>query len=113
MRRISKKQEEKIAEIIGGKVVPGSGSTDFKKGDVENKYSLIECKTLAKPRLSHTIKKNDLEKIQQQAFEAGKEIAVLAFDFGDSKNYFILDEKTFLNVMQVYFTKICDEGELN
>ncbi|NMA66243.1 MAG: hypothetical protein GX957_08400, partial [Clostridiaceae bacterium] len=42
----------------------------------------IECKTLAKPRLSHTIKKNDLEKIQQQAFEAGKEIAVLAFDFG-------------------------------
>ena len=114
MRKVaSSRQEKKVAKAVGGRTTPGSGAGDFKKGDVENKYCLIECKTLIEPKESHRIKKRDLKRIQQQAFEAGKDIAVLAFDFGDGENYFILDEKTFLNVMQVYFTKIYDEGELN
>ena len=107
MRKVaSSRQEKKVAKAVGGRTTPGSGAGDFKKGDVENKYCLIECKTLIEPKESHRIKKRDLKRIQQQAFEAGKDIAVLAFDFGDGENFYILSERSFLNLMELYAQKI-------
>ena len=40
-----------------------------------------------------SIKKEWLEKIEEQAIGMGKKFPILAFDFGDGENYYILNEK--------------------
>lgn len=91
-REYSSKQESRIAKIFEGKVVPNSGATKFKKGDVvvKNKI-LIECKTSTTEKTSFSIKKEWLEKIKEEAFEVGVNYSALAIDFGSNKDYFIID----------------------
>lgn len=61
-RRLSRKQEHRIAEDIGGRRQPGSGSQDHAKGDVRKKGAFrIEAKyTRAK---QFTLKREELDKI--------------------------------------------------
>jgi hypothetical protein len=101
-RFYSKKQENKVASAIGGKRQPNSGATMFKKGDVVADDILIECKTLTKKQLSHTIKKEWLEKNAEEAFAVGKDLSALAFDFGDGDNYYILSERDFKQLYEAW-----------
>lgn len=94
-RFYSKKQENKVAKNLGLKRTPNSGATMFDKGDVKGEDILIECKTLTKPQKSHTLKKEWIEKNAVEAFSRGKQLSVLAFDFGDGENYYILSEADF------------------
>lgn len=94
-RAFSKKQENKVAKIVKGKVVANSGATAFNKGDVRTDRILIECKTCTKEKESFSIKKDWLIKNKDEAFAMRKDYSVLAFDFGDGKNYFIIDENLF------------------
>lgn len=92
-RSYSKKQENRVAKALGGKVNANSGATGFYKGDVRTKYLLVECKTATKEVKSVSIKKEWLKKLSEERFAMGKQHSVLAFDYGDGEDYYIIDKK--------------------
>lgn len=91
-RYYSDKHEKRTAKNLGAKVQTSSGSSSFLKGDVISNSCLIECKTATSEKKSFSIKKEWLDKIDEQCFEMGKKYPILAFDFGDGDNYYILNE---------------------
>lgn len=96
--QISRQQEKYIAENIGGEVQPNSGGTKFGGGDILTSKVFIEAKCKEIPTKTFSIKKEWLDKCKEQAFEQGREISVLAFQFRPSgKNYFILAEEDFVD----------------
>lgn len=97
-RKHSKDQETRVAKALGGKVVANSGATAFNKGDVVTELFAIECKTLMKEQLSHTIKKEWIDGIREEAFGMGKPYSAIAFNFGglgNTRNFYIIDERLF------------------
>lgn len=101
-RYFSDKQEKHIAKVTGGKVQSNSGGTKFGGGDVHTDKFLIEAKTPAIERKSFTIMKNWIEKMNEQAFEQGKEEAVLAFRFDPNtgEDLYVLSERQFLDYLR-------------
>ena len=101
-RDYSDKQEKHIAKVIGGKVQSNSGGTKFGGGDVHTDKFLIEAKTPTKEQTSFTIKKEWIDKMREQAYEQGKEEAVLAFRFSpdDKNDMYVLNEKQFLEYLR-------------
>ena len=93
-RFISNQHEKRTAKNIGGKVQTSSGSSAFLKGDVFTDKCLVECKTCMKEKQSFSIKKEWLDKIEEQCISMGKIYPILAFDFGDGENFYIINEKT-------------------
>ena len=104
-RYVSDKHERRTAKNIGGHVQVSSGSSAFLKGDVVTDNCLIECKTCMSEKKSFSIKKEWLEKIKEQCLQMGKTYPILAFDFGDGCNFYIIDEKTMRS-----FIEFLDEG---
>lgn len=108
-RFFSKTQESAVAKIVGGKTVANSGARPYAKGDItkpadysdaENYQAqeswLIEAKTCMTPKQSFSIKKQWLETIKEEAFQAGKMNYALVFSFGPKQeNYYILTEQKF------------------
>ena len=95
----SNKQEKKIAQAVNGKKVPNSGATLFSKGDVTtNDGWLFEAKTKMTESKSFSIKREWIEKNKEEAFAMGKNYNALVIDFGDGKQFYLLDEKTFLRM---------------
>ena len=95
-RWYSNKQEKNVSKIINGKKQSNSGATLFNKGDIKIKEDsmLCECKTCTKEKDSFSIKKEWLEKNEQEAKITHFSNSMLAFNFGpDTKNYFIINEK--------------------
>ena len=101
-RDYSDKQEKHIAKVTGGKVQSNSGGTKFGGGDVHTNKFFIEAKTPAIERKSFTIMKDWLEKMKEQAFEQGKEEAVLAFRFDPDidNDLYVLSQKEFLEYLR-------------
>ena len=99
-RFYSSKQEKKIAKAVGGKQVANSGATAFQKGDVKTDLWLFEAKTKTSESQSFSIKKEWLLKNKEEMFAMGKSYSALVFDFGDGNNYYVLDEKTFLQMKE-------------
>jgi hypothetical protein len=106
-RFFSKQQENSVAKTITGKTVANSGARPYQKGDVSTSGDktgttvaadswLIECKTSTTPKQSFAIKKQWLETIKEEAFQAGKMNYAVAFSFGPKQeNYYILSEDKF------------------
>lgn len=108
-RYFSSVQEKAVAKAVGGKKVANSGATPFLKGDVSTQSWLLECKTKTSPSESIRIKREWLEKSEEEAFAMNKEHTALAFNFGDLKetiNYYIISEKEFKR-----FLKLEEENE--
>ena len=106
-RYFSNKQEKAVAKAIGGKKTANSGATMFSKGDCYNDAWLIECKTKTTPSESISIKKEWLEKNEEEAFSMQKQYSALAFSFGDlhnDKNYYIINEETFMELLEMQRT---------
>lgn len=100
-RYFSNKQESCIAKSLGGVKVPNSGACKFLAGDVRTKQFLIEAKTVTKSKDSFSIKKSWLMKNKEEAFAMNKPYNALAFNFGpDEKNYYIIDEKLFKELVK-------------
>lgn len=105
-RYYSNKQETYIAHTLKGKKVANSGATAFMKGDVIVDNILIEAKTCTVERNSFSIKKEWLDKNKEEAFAMNKDYSVLAFNYGpDTDNYYILDEHTFKEFVQLLHNK--------
>lgn len=99
-RFYSKQQENRIAKSIGGKRVANSGATAFHKGDVTNDLFLIEAKTHTELREQFTIKRDWILKNDEEAFQMGKRYSALALDFGDGENYFLINQRLFLELLE-------------
>lgn len=100
-RFYSNRQEKAVAKVIKGKQTANSGATEFKKGDVTTDDWLIECKTATTEKASFSIKRDWLDKNKEEAFAMNKSYNALCFDFGDNgSRYYIIDEKTFKEVLQ-------------
>ena len=102
-RYYSSRQEKQVAKIVKGKVNANSGAAPFVAGDVVVENILIECKTTTKQTNSYTIKKTILDKIKQEAYQMGKDHAVVAFNFEpNGENYFILNTKFYKQLLDLY-----------
>lgn len=100
-RFYSNKQEKHIAKVTGGKQTANSGATAFSKGDVRTDQFLIEAKTCVSEKKSFSIKREWLEKNEEERFAMGKDYSALAFNFGDDENYYIISEKLFLKLVKL------------
>ena len=95
-RKFSSKQEKIVAKSLKGKVQPNSGATPFFKGDIVADDWLVECKTQMTDKKTITIKKEWLDKLEEERFAMRKTNMALAFNFGPNQdNYFIVTEKAF------------------
>lgn len=104
-RYYSRKQEDKVAKELGGKVVSNSGATKWSKGDVIlGDYFLGECKTCIEPKKSFAIKKEWLETVEKEKIGEKKPYSTLVFDYGDNKErYYIINEsamKRFIELLE-------------
>ena len=105
IKKKSQKQEQRITRSLkeikeDARTTINSGAIWFDKSDIAGKHFRIEAKTRVKPSKTLTVKKEWLDKIGNEAFETGK-LAALAISFGDGKDYFIIDEKTFYKLVEV------------
>lgn len=105
-RAYSDSQELHIAKKTGGIITPNSGGTRFGGGDVLTEDFLIEAKTPTKEKKSFSIKKEWLEKANEQAFEQGKCEGILAFRFEPKgKDYYCMSERMFLAFLELWEDK--------
>ncbi len=111
-RYFSKKQETAVASAIGGKTVANSGATPYNKGDVTDSNWLIECKTCVKDQESFSVKKGWFTKNLEESIYMKKDHTAVVFSFGpSSKNYYIVDEPTFLRMKEL-LDRYGDEDEV-
>ena len=99
-RKVSKKQEARLAKTLGGKRQSNSGATPFQKGDVVAGLFAIEAKTSMTPKQSISIRREWIDKIRREAFAMGKPYSAVAFDFGtgslgNKETFYIIDERLF------------------
>jgi hypothetical protein len=95
-RKYSSRQEKYVAKKLGGRVQPNSGATPFLKGDIVMDNWLLECKTQMTDKKSITIKKEWLDKLEEERFAMRKQNMALVFNFGPGQeNYYVINEKTF------------------
>ena len=101
-RDYSDKQEKHIAKVTEGKIQSNSGGTKFGGGDVHTDKFFIEAKTPTSDKKSFSIKEDWLYKMREQAYEQGKEEAVLAFRFSpdDKTDMYVLNERQFLEYLK-------------
>ena len=102
-KKISKRQEKKTANDIGGRVTPASGAGKWQKGDVRAVDIRVECKTTEKA--SYNLKRETLVKIEVEAHE--DEIPVLALEFIDpnytmSTEFYVVSKAWFLELLKAY-----------
>lgn len=76
-----------------------SGSVWVAKSDVISSLFQIECKTKEKPGKTISVKREWLDKIEDEAFEAGKTAATV-ISFGTRTDYFILRDRDFLGLIE-------------
>lgn len=103
-RYFSSRQEKGVAKSLKGKTVPNSGAIMFGAGDVALDNWLIECKTKTTPSESMSIKREWLEKNEEEAFAMQKSHSALCFNFGDvrnAKNYYIISEQEFKRFLKL------------
>ena len=100
-RYFSDKQEKHVAKTLGGKQNVNSGATKWIKGDVQIDDILIECKTVMTPKNSYTVKKDILQKLNNEAFSMGKSNCALAFNFEpNGECFYVRNERFFRELLE-------------
>lgn len=99
-RFYSDRQEKHIAKVVTGNQVSNSGASPFHKGDVITGEWLFEAKTKVEPSKSFTIKRSWIDKNREEAFAMNRPHNALVIDFGDGEQFYLIDEKTFLQLFK-------------
>lgn len=102
-REVSTKQEKAIAKKLSARRTSNSGATKFYKGDLTIGADwLLEAKTCMQEKKSFSIKHDWLKKLKEEQYGMHKLYSSLCFDFGgDSDRYYILDEATFMYIVDL------------
>jgi hypothetical protein len=106
-RRKSDIQEKRITKSLKqikeeSKRAIASGAKWNCKSDVISEHFRVEAKTKASPSSQITLKKEWFDKISNEAFETNK-TPVLVFSFGTSTDYYCLEDRDFLALMEELF----------
>lgn len=110
-RYYSKKQEDKGSKALGLTTTANSGATLFSKGDAKDEFILAEFKTMVRPQKQHTIKREWLNKLQEECLAMRRDFGVLLFDFGDGGERFaILRERDFKHLLDLYRKELEENG---
>lgn len=103
-RYFSDKQEKAVARVIGGRQTANSGATAYSKGDVttgDRTGWLIECKTKTSDCESISVKKEWFDKNLSESIFMKKDYNAVVINFGpNSKNYYCIDEQTFVEMKE-------------
>ena len=108
-RYYSDQHEKSICKALGAQQQSNSGAGHFRKGDViHNEASmLIEAKTCMTEKQSFSIKKDWIQKNEEERFALRKSNSCICFNFGpDSENYYVINEK----LMKFIIDKLVDEN---
>ena len=102
-QRKSQLQEKRAAKDLGGRVQPGSGASEFAKGDVRKAGQLrVECKTTG--YRSYSLKLDDIIKIQSEAMNGGAEDWAMQIEFqgsvGNNKKVAVIDWYSYLDLIE-------------
>lgn len=100
----SAKQEKRITRSLQeikmeAKRQLASGAKWFAKSDVISTLFQIEAKTRAKASSSISVKKEWHDKIHMEAVENNK-IPVLVYSFGDNTDYYALEDRDFMAIVE-------------
>ena len=103
-RYFSSRQEKAVANAIGGRQTPNSGATAYSKGDVtegDRTGWLIECKTCTEDKKTFTMHESWFKKNIEESIFMKKDHTAVVFSFGpDKPNYYVIDERTFLEMKE-------------
>lgn len=100
-KECSELQEKEIAKLVGGKTQANSGGTKFGGGDVLTKDFFIEAKTQTVDKSSFTIKREWIDKANEQCYEQGRAFPVLAFRFDpEGEDHFVIDANLFRTLVR-------------
>ncbi len=112
-RFYSSKQEQSVAKAMGATQQANSGAGAFAKGDVYNKSAsmLFECKTATSNKDSFSIKRDWLEKVEEERKSKRLDNSCVVINFGPdapySKNYYIINER----LMKFLIDKLEEENQ--
>lgn len=102
-RFFSSRQERYIAKEFNGKQTVNSGSAKFNGGDVVLQDFLIEAKTTMTPKKSFSIKKDWIDKVEQERKGLQIPHSALVFQFEpDGENFFVVNEKLFKDMYKCF-----------
>lgn len=107
-RFFSDKHEKSVCRALGGVQQSNSGAGLFSKGDVtvEDASLLIECKCCMSPKQSVSIKRDWIDKNNQEGFMTRLSNQAVCINFEpDGKNYYIINER----LMKFLVDKLIDE----
>jgi len=108
-RKRSKQQEDRIAQEMGGLVVPASGSFWARKGDARTDDYLVEAKYTDKA--SFSIKRAIWDKIRKEALLDGR-IPLLAVQIQERK-LVVMDEEDFHELRRTAAQRGLGEGSVS
>jgi hypothetical protein len=94
----STRQENRVAEEVGGKTVIASGSLWGSKGDVRSDKFLVECKTTG--GMTYPLHLTTWKKIEKEAINDGLRVPVMCVDLADGgKRLAIVNETDFEGIL--------------
>jgi len=94
-RYYSHEQEKRVATSLGGTNDLQSGGGKWRKNDVELDEWALECKTKIMPSKTISMHKEWFIDAERNRAESLKSYAAVVFSFGDGKDYYAMDERTF------------------
>jgi hypothetical protein len=94
-KRKADKQEKRLADMIGARVQPGSGSGWKRRQDVRSVKFLWEMKRTDNKK-SISLKMDDLSQLRKNALMDGR-VGVMHVEIGD-KRFIVLSEDDFLEM---------------
>ena len=108
-RDMSDLQEIAISRAIDGRRTWNSGAGNFMKGDIVSKDFTVEAKTAMTEKKTFNIKKEWIDKVEEQTFANGKNHWALAFNFGgeqnQNNNYYVINEADFI-MLKTYLEEL-------
>lgn len=94
-RYYSNLHEESVCRALNAKRTLNSGATKFRKGDCYiPELLLVECKTSTSEKKSVSIKKEWIDKNQEETKSMRLDNGCICFNFGpNTDNYYVISEK--------------------
>ena len=112
-RWFSKRQEDAVANAVGGKRTKNSGASLFQKSDVLTDLFTLECKTKTSNSESISIKREWFNKQLKESIQMGKRYSAIVINFGPdepyNENHYIIDERLFKYLLE-YLNELQEES---
>ena len=86
-KKYSQRQDKRVAKLTNQEIVRNSGAVRGRRGDLRKQNLLSETKTTIRSQKTFTLRREWFDKIDQQAFQMGKEFGIIIFSFGDNKDF--------------------------